>query len=116
MEGTFKTSRTEIVVSTGSFEMNQNRVLEAWEKVRGDKIATMRIAHEDDGVHLLLYPFVNDDVDARIAQIARDVHARDAEHALIDARVFHRAQERAQDAPDVVVRSADPVGCHLNFL
>lgn len=67
MEGTFKTSRTEIVVPTSSFRMNQNRVLEAWEKVRGDKIATMRIAHEDDGVHLLLYPFVNDDVDARIA-------------------------------------------------
>ncbi len=64
MEGTFKTSRTEIVVPTDSLGMDQDRVLEAWKKVRGDNIATMRIAHEDDGVHLLLYPFVNDDVDA----------------------------------------------------
>ena len=73
MEGTFKTSRTEIVVPTGSFRMNQDRVLEAWEKVRGDKIATMRIAHEDDGVHLLLYPFVNYEVgcDAEIPKSAR---------------------------------------------
>lgn len=75
MEGTFKTSRTEIVVPTSSFRMNQNRVLEAWEKVRGDKIATMRIAHEDDGTHLLLYPFVNDGAgyDAEIPRARADI-------------------------------------------
>ena len=64
MEGTFKTSRTKIVMPTSSFRLNRSKILEAWEKVRGDNIATMRIAYEEDGVHLLLYPFVNDDADA----------------------------------------------------
>ena len=73
MEGTFKTSRTEIVVPTGSFGPNRSKIFEAWEKVRGDKTATMRIAHEDDGVHLLLYPFANYEVecDAEIPKSAR---------------------------------------------
>lgn len=57
MEGTFKTSRTKIVMPVSSFGPNRSKILEAWKKVRGNNIATMRISYENDGVHLLLYPF-----------------------------------------------------------
>lgn len=57
MEGTFKTSRTKIVMPASSFGPNRSKILEAWKKVRGNNIATMRISYENDGVHLLLYPF-----------------------------------------------------------
>jgi hypothetical protein len=57
MEGTFKTSRTDIIMPASSFGPNRSKILEAWEKARGDNVATMRVAYEEDGVRLLLYPF-----------------------------------------------------------
>ena len=56
-----KVSRTEIVIDPDSFD--EMVVREAWKEACGENIATMRIAHEKDGVHLLLYPFKNYEVD-----------------------------------------------------
>jgi len=53
-------SRTEIILKAGSFD--EATIKKAWKEVCGDNIATMRIAHEDDGIHLLLYPFKNYEV------------------------------------------------------
>lgn len=61
MASLLKVSRTEIIVeNTDSFDKERIRAL--FKKVCGDRIATMRIAYEEDGVHLLLYPFKNYEV------------------------------------------------------
>lgn len=56
-----KVSRTEIIVDADRFD--EATIKEAWKEVCGDNIATMRIAHEGDGIHLLLYPFKNYEVE-----------------------------------------------------
>ena len=56
-----KVSRTEIIVDADSFDEIATK--EAWKEACGENIATMRIAREEDGVHLLLYPFKNYEVE-----------------------------------------------------
>lgn len=56
-----KVSRTKIIVGADGFD--EATIKEVWKQVCGDNIATMRIAHEEDGdIHLLLYPFKAYDV------------------------------------------------------
>jgi hypothetical protein len=55
-----KVSRAEIVVENNEFD--DTEMQELFKEVCGNRIATMRIAHEEDGTHLLLYPFKNYEV------------------------------------------------------
>ena len=68
MKGSLKkVSRTRIIINADSFD--EALVKKAWEKACDDNVATMRIAHEEDCVHLLLYPFKNYEVEYEYGEV-----------------------------------------------
>ena len=53
------------------------------------------------------------DVDLGVAQIGGGIHAGDGDHGFLHARILDRAQQVCKLPLDLLVDSANSVGCHM---